>query len=545
VRAADRRSVRPIRLLRGVTHAEGGPRPRKADADADADAKTITAPATERRKAVSLPTRLTAIAALLVAATVLVVAGVAARLMRDDLGGSLDRRLSSAAASFRDGPAGRVTDPAALAAEARRWLAVQAHGPDEVIAVRTAGGDVLSTSGGLDLSRIARSEDLLASTAARWWTVPGPDGAGRVRALTVPLVLSGHPRGTLLVAATTNGVDSTVEHLLSAVAWASGVGLAFAVALAFLSVRRALRPLSRMAAEIDAIEPRGALPAYLAATVDAPADEVGRVADAFDSLLARIDEAIASQRRFISDASHELRTPLTVARGHLELVGRLGDPDADRSVRLALEELDRIGSTVEELLLLARLDEGLPLAREAVEVELLLREAEMRGMLLGQGHIAVDVPEGLSVVADPDRLLQVVSNLTGNALRHGGDGVTVTLSARADAGGAVVIEVADTGPGIPAADLPHVFDRFYRGSAARRGVPGGAGLGLAIVASLVEAMGGVISVRSTVGQGTTFSMRLPAATAPSEDAAPPAPGGAGGDPGEVGEPSGRVIDVRS
>ena len=508
-------------------------------------------PATERRRAVSLPTRLTAIAALLVAATVLVVAGIAARLMRDDLGASLDRRLGSAATSFRDGPAGRVTDPAQLAGEARRWLAVQAHGPDEVIAVRTAGGEVLSTSGGLDLGAIGRSDDLLAATRARWWTVAGPGGAGQVRALTVPLVLRGRPSGTLLVAAGTASVERTVEHLLSAVAWASGLGLAFAVALAFVSVRRTLRPLSRMAAEIDAIEPRGELPPCLAATVDAPGDEVGRVADAFDSLLGRIDEAIASQRRFISDASHELRTPLTVARGHLELVGRLADPDADRSVHLALEELDRIRSIVEELLLLARLDEGLPLAREPVEVELLLREAALRGMLLGQPggsgvspehRITVDAPEGLSVTADPDRLLQVVSNLIGNALRHGGDGVSVTLAARAQAGGTTVIDVADTGPGIPAPDLPHVFDRFYRGSAARRGVPGGAGLGLAIVASLVEAMGGAVSARSEVGRGTTFSIHLPGAA--GADAALPAPGGAGSGPGEVGEPSGMTADEK-
>jgi signal transduction histidine kinase len=161
-------------------------------------------------------------------------------------------------------------------------------------------------------------------------------------------------------------------------------------------------------------------------------------------------------------------------------------------------------------------------------------------MLLGQGEMAVDAPEELSVLADPDRLLQVVSNLVGNALRHGGDGVTVTLAARADAAGGVVIDVADTGPGIPAADLAHVFDRFYRGSAARRGVPGGAGLGLAIVASLVEAMGGAVSVSSAVGQGTTFSIRLAAVP----DATPPAPEGAGGDSGGVGGTSGRVTDLK-
>ena len=491
--------------------------------------------ADRRRRAVSLPTRLTAIAALLVAATVLVVGGVAVRLMRDDLGANLDRRLRSAATSFSEGPAGRVGDPARLSVEARRWLAVQAHAGDEVIAVRTSDGQVLSTSGGLDLEAIDGVDDLLGATEARWWTVDGP-GDGRVRALSVPLVLEGEPRGTLLVAATTTAVERTADRLLSAVAWASGLGLAFAVALAFISVRRTLGPLSRMAAEIDAIEPRGELPTGLAATVDAaPGDEVSRVADAFDSLLGRIDEAIASQRRFISDASHELRTPLTVARGHLELVGRLDDADADRSIQLALEELDRIRSIVEELLLLARLDEGLPMVEEPVEVDLLLREACVRGMALGRGEIEVDAPEGLTAVADPDRLLQVVSNLVGNALRHGGEGVTITLAARPEGRG-VAIDVADTGPGIAPDDLAHVFDRFYRGSAARQGVPGGSGLGLAIVASLVEAMGGSVSATSTVGAGTTFSIHLRAAL--PADATPPAPEGAGGGSGRGGEPSG-------
>ncbi len=496
--------------------------------------------AERRRRTVSLPTRLTAIAALLVAATVLVVGGVALRLMRDDLGANLDRRLRSAATSFSEGPAGRVGDPAQLAVEARRWLAVQAHAEDEVIAVRTSDGQVLSTSGGLDLDTVDRVDDLLGATAARWWTVDGPSD-GRIRALTVPLVLEGEPSGTLLVAATTAAVERTADRLLSAVAWASGLGLAFAVALAFISVRRTLGPLTRMAAEIDAIEPRGELPTDLAATVDAaPGDEVSRVADAFDSLLGRIDEAIASQRRFISDASHELRTPLTVARGHLELVGRLDDPDADRSIRLALDELDRIRSIVEELLLLARLDEGLPMVEEPVEVDLLLREATLRGMALGQGEIKIDAPEGLTAMADADRLLQVVSNLVGNALRHGGEGVTITLAARAEQAG-VVIDVADDGPGIAPGDLPHVFDRFYRGSAARQGVPGGSGLGLAIVASLVEAMGGSVSATSTVGAGTTFSIWLP--SVPSADATPPAPEGAGGESGQGGEPSGGFAAV--
>ena len=496
----------------------------------------------ERPRALSLSTRLTAISALLVAATVLVVAGATARLTRQHLTEALDRRLTAAASSFRDGPASRVTSPADLTGAARTWLATQPHSRDEVVAVRTAGGEVLATSGGLDLADVERASELLAAGDARWWNVDGGDHG--VRALTVPLVLDGRPAGTLLAAASRRGLDETVGHLLSAIAWASAAGIVFAVGLAFVAVRRTLRPLQRMAAEIDSIRPTGELPRAVA--VDSPADEVGRVADAFDRLLARVDDAFATQRRFVSDASHELRTPLTVARGQLELVGRLDDPDARRSVGLALEELDRIRAIVEELLLLARLDEGLPLRREPVEVDLVLQEATMRGLVLGGGTVEAEAAEGVHALADPDRLLQVVSNLVGNALRHGGPDVAVTLSARPVGRDDVVIEVADTGPGIDPGDLPHVFDRFYRAEGARSleveesrdpgtGAPGGAGLGLAIVASLVEAMAGEVAVRSKPGAGTTFIVRLPRAgmgDVPSPktvpDAPPPTPGGAGG-----------------
>ena len=483
------------------------------------------------------------------AATVLVVAGVTARLTRQHLSEALDRRLSAAADSFRDGPAGRVSGPPELAGAARGWLATQPHSGDEVIAIRTATGEILATSGGLDLAGMERASELLAADEPRWWNVEGGDHG--VRALTVPLVLDGRPAGTLLAAASRRGLDETVGHLLSAIAWASGAGIAFAVALAFVAVRRTLRPLRRMVAEIDSIRPTGELPAAVA--VDTPADEVGQVADAFDRLLARVDDAFGTQRRFVSDASHELRTPLTVARGQLELVGRLDDPDARRSVGLALEELDRIRVIVEELLLLARLDEGLPLRREPVEVDLVLQEATVRGLVLGEGTVEAEPAAGLHVLADADRLLQVVSNLVGNALRHGGPDVAVTLSARAVGESRVAVEVADRGPGIAPSDLPHVFERFYRGSAARRtgdspgageagdaaeagdtvgpgtGPPGGAGLGLAIVASLVEAMDGEVAVRSVLGAGTTFTVSLPRAVVPDPDAPPPAPGGAGGD----------------
>ena len=232
----------------------------------------------------------------------------------------------------------------------------------------------------------------------------------------------------------------------------------------------------------------------------------------------------------MSDAAHELRTPLTVARGQIELTP--DDPDA---LAAAVVELDRMGRIVEELLLLARLDEGLPLRREPVEVELVVEEALLRGLRLpgaagadagapsgdaapapdaatpsgaaapGGPRAWVDAEPGLLALADPDRLLQVVSNLVVNAVQHAGAQARLTITTRRT-GAEVVIEVADTGPGIPAAHLPHLFDRFYRGT--NRG--GGAGLGLAIADSLTQAMSGRIAVRSTVGEGTAFMVHLPA-----------------------------------
>src|SRR5207244_7030981 len=137
-------------------------------------------------------------------------------------------------------------------------------------------------------------------------------------------------------------------------------------------------------------------------------DEVGRLAEGFDRMLGRLQEAFLSQRRFLSDASHELRTPMTVVRGQLELLAMDVESLAGRrSMSIAVEELDRMGRIVEDLLLLARLDEGMLLARETVEVELVVGEALLRGMLMGPGEVTVQVPPGLTVLADADRPVPV------------------------------------------------------------------------------------------------------------------------------------------
>ena len=462
----------------------------------------------ERRpRAIPLTLRLAWIYAVLVAATLLIVAGVALHLNRRHLDAALDARLVATVDSFRSGPGSGVRVPEDLAPAARRWLSASAFPESQTVSVATRDGTVLSSAGGLDVDGIEAWPQLLESTEARWWNVPGPDGP--VRALTTPLLLDGQRAGTLVVASSRAAERSTLSGLLSGIAWASGFGLVFATVLGVAAVRRTLRPLRRMAEEVEGIQRSDDLSRRVRS--DAPRDEVGRLAEAFDEMLGRLEDAFTSQRRFLSDASHELRTPLQVARGQLEFLEEtVRDAEGRRSLAVATEELERMRRIVEDLLLLARLDEGMPLARERVEVELVAREALLRGMQLERREHSVDIEEGLAAVADPERLLQVLTNLVTNAVRHGGTEATIAIRGRAE-GDRVAISVSDTGPGIPTEELPHVFERLYRGSRARTGAPAGAGLGLAIASSLAKAMRGELTVDSVVGMGTTFTLRLPAA----------------------------------
>jgi two-component system, OmpR family, sensor kinase len=437
---------------------------------------------------------------MVVAAALLVVTGLLLQISRHHLSTALDQRLRATADSFRTGPAHRITAPDTLAVEATNWLAARAVSSDEVVAVRIIGGDVLTTTGGLDLEAIP--PEVLDSAQSRWWNLAS--GRRTVRALTVALSLNGRHVGTLVVAAGRAPVDTTLRTLAFAAGWAGGLGLLFATVLVFLAVRRTLAPLLQMSRQVDEVDATGDLSRRVG-PLD-PRDEVGRLADGFNRLLARVEAAFGSQRRFLADASHELRTPLTVARGQLELA--LTGADQPPPVRVAMVELDRMARIVEELLLLARLDEGIALGREPVEVELVVQEALLRGLRIAPRPSTVDAEPGLYALADPDRLLQVVTNLVVNAVQHAGPDARLTLRTRRHAG-EVVIMVSDTGAGIPPDHLPHVFDRFYR---ARTG--GGAGLGLAIASSLTDAMSGRIDVDSAPGAGTTFTVRLPVAAEP-------------------------------
>ncbi|WP_181763774.1 protein kinase domain-containing protein [Streptomyces albidus (ex Kaewkla and Franco 2022)] len=461
--------------------------------------------ARRRAPAAPLSWRLAAINTLVAAAALMVVVAITLQVTRAQLHSELERRVDAVAQSFERGPARSLAQSDELADESRRWLAAQASPGDQVVAVRAGRGEVLTTTGGLSLKQVPDADALLSATESRWWELGGERSSFLAR--TVPLEAAGRHVGTLVVVAEQTQSTRTWSNLFLTVGGASLVGLLFAAVVTLTTVRRTLRPMSRLARGVDAVN-GGDL--SWRAVEDGPHDEVGRLAAAFNRMLTRLEQTVGAQRRFVSDASHELRTPLTIAKGQLDLLSPALDQDEERqSLALADAELDRMGRIVQELLLLARLDEGLPLASEPVEVELVLQEALLRGLQVGLRESNVEVSPDLQVFADRDRLLQVLSNLVTNAVQHAGEDARIQLWAGVREK-MVAIEVSDDGKGIPSDELPCVFDRFYRSQMSQtESGNSGSGLGLAIAASIVRAMGGEITVTSEPGYGTTFTLLLP------------------------------------
>ena len=469
------------------------------------NATTPTAAATPWRRSLPLPLRLAVVYGLLIAATLLVVAGVTVAVARAHLERTLDAQLRGTAASYQQGPALRAQNTSELVVQTRRWLGEHPLPAGVMAAIRIAGGRgrVLTSAGGLDLFEIQAPRPLLTAAHGRWWTRSGSEGD--VRGLTVPILGDGGQLGTLVLLAYEKPIATTLSALLYGIGVASAIGLLLALLVGVFVVRRSLRPLTQMTAEVAAIEATGDLSRRISAGGNS--DEVGRLASAFDRMLARLEEAFRAQRRFLADASHELRTPLTVARGQLELLAGELDGDKRSSLALTTDELDRMARIVEDLLLLARLDEGAELRCEPVEVELVLREALLRAMLLAPRDLSVEAEPDLYVLADPDRLLQVLTNLVANAVQHTDRSGRIVLASQRQ-NGRTLLRVSDNGHGIPLLELPHIFERFYRGRNAKAATPGGSGLGLAISASLVTAMHGTIEVEPTPARGTTFTVSL-------------------------------------
>jgi two-component system OmpR family sensor kinase len=316
---------------------------------------------------------------------------------------------------------------------------------------------------------------------------------------------------TVLVGRSLAGARQNVWSAAMSLALSGGVALVVAFLGGWLLLGRALVPIGRIAATAEAMSESN-----LGLRIDVSTnDELGRVATALNRAFDRLQEAFERQTRFTADASHELRTPLASQMAELEwaLSRPRSNKEYEESLRISMKAAERMRAVVEGLLTLARADaEAAPLARETVDLSALVEDtvAASRGAAHARG-MSLHV-EGRDVVVngDPDRLRELISNLVGNAIQYGGSGDRVVCATSA-AGTTALLEVRDTGPGIDAADLPHVFERFYRANKARSRSAGGAGLGLAICKWIVESHGGHIRCDSVTGQGTCFTVELPAA----------------------------------
>jgi two-component system OmpR family sensor kinase len=337
--------------------------------------------------------------------------------------------------------------------------------------------------------------------------------------------------GTLVVAIPMTQVGLTLHRLLVIEILVSVVVLAVLGGVSLWLVRLGLRPLEGMA------ETAGAIAAGDLSRRVEPADErteVGRLGLALNSMLAQIERAFEERRaseqrlrRFVADASHELRTPLTSIRGYAELFRRGADSrpeDLSKSMQRIEAEASRMGVLVDDLLLLARLDQGRPLERSRVDLSRVATEA-VEGARAAEPDrpVDLDAPAPAVVLGDDGRLRQVVDNLLQNVRVH--TPASTPAHVRVDLeDGEVALSVTDEGPGL-GSDAERVFERFYRGDRSRARSIGGAGLGLSIVAAIVQAHGGRVSAESPQGGGARLVVRIPAApTEPEpEGSSPPAP----------------------
>lgn len=496
---------------------------------------------------VPLRARLVAITVLLLAAGLGLASAVTTTVVSNYLVGQVDEQLQRSAEAIANRPFDRDPSDDDLLPS------------DYAIVYRFADGtqtqrmtqQTLSQYGAPRIPALSIPE--VQERLGEQFTVGSEGTSTRWRVLTLVQTTGDQITGTAFVALPLTGIHETVEVLSRALAF-SALGIALVGgAVAYLAVHRALRPLREIeetAADIAAGDlSRRVRPAPTTT-------EVGSLAASLNAMLTQIEEAFAVQeaseermRRFVSDASHELRTPLATIRGYGELyrMGALDTPDkVDDTMGRIEDSATRMGTLVNDLLALARLDEGRPLRHEPVDLVSLARDSaqdlhaldparDVRVVGLAPG---TDAPASLRVVGDEDRLRQVLANLVGNVARHTPSGTPVEIALGAapappsdDApsgdtrggdtpggGGAsagdtardvAVVEVRDHGPGVPTTQRGRLFERFYRADTSRNRSSGGSGLGLAIVAAIVGAHRGRVSVRETPGGGLTVRVDLP------------------------------------
>jgi two-component system, OmpR family, sensor kinase len=349
---------------------------------------------------------------------------------------------------------------------------------------------------------------------AVYFTADARDGGSRYR---VRASIEPRTGAMVLLARPLSGVDETLGRLLRIELLVTAAVLVCLAALGLVVVQLGLRPLTEIEGTAAAIAAGD-----LSKRVDRaePRTEVGRLGLALNEMLARIESAFNAQaaserrlRRFVADASHELRTPLAAVRAYAELFSRGADrrpDDLERSLSGITRESERMSLLVEDLLLLARLDEGRPLEREPVQLERVVEDAVETSRAVDPGRAITLALEPAPVVGDGGRLRQAIDNLLSNVRAHTPADAPVAVRVSTSNGNAVVA-VADSGPGLAEGDAERAFERFYRADESRSRASGGVGLGLAIVAAIAAAHGGTAAATSAPGRGATFTVTVPLA----------------------------------
>lgn len=379
--------------------------------------------------------------------------------------------------------------------------------PGLSLAVFSPGGRLLLQFGPYDQSVV----EAAALAAARRGVTTSehradPASGVRVRVRSTPLSEDGRTLAVFSVALSEEPMLATLRQLRLTLLVLLPLAAAIAALLGYVLTRRMLRPLARMQATAAEISSQDLARRLGLARGD---DEVGRLAATFDAMLDRLEESFVRERRFVSDASHELRTPLTALQAIVSVTRERprGPQEYEQALDDVGAETDRLRTLVEALLELARADITVSGERDTVDLSTLLRDVGASLEVLTEGKkldVTCDVANGLVVRGDADALLRLFVNVIDNAIKYTEAGTVMVRAARGRA--TIDVEIVDTGVGIADADLPHVFERFYRGDSSR--CSGGTGLGLAIARDIARAHGGSVELASG-GAGTTCRVTLP------------------------------------
>jgi len=382
--------------------------------------------------------------------------------------------------------------------------------PALYLQIATTTGKIVTTSSNLQQQSLPLDDDDRQVIRSRVPKIEVVDlGESPVLMLVRPLIADDQAVGILQVAQPMREINRTLRLLSISVAGLSLIALLAALRGGAWLAQRALLPVAQVAQTAQQIVRAEDLGQRVPAA--SGSDELGQLTATVNEMLERLETLFTAQRRFVADVSHELRTPLTAMLGNLEMIrrGAATDPQALAAME---RELNRLRRLVSDLLLLAQTESGVQLRREPVALDELVLEVVRDLAPLARGVVLLpDVAEQVEAPGDRDRIKQALMNMVVNALQHtpAGGKVQVAIACTDEC---ARLTVSDTGMGIDAEDLPHVFERFFRADKARSRTSGGAGLGLAIVKWVADAHGGTVEVQSAPDQGSTFTLRLPLAS---------------------------------